>query len=681
MKLFFYPRLAWTGIRKNSRLYTPYLCTCIGMVAIFTIFMNLNCSPVVKNLAGGSTLTMILSLGTVVIWFFALLFLSYTSSFLLRRRKREFGLYNVLGMGKGALTRLIVWENLFVALFSLTVGMFFGLVCSKAAELGLCRFTRGETDYTLRMDGRVPAETLRWFAPIFLLLFFKSLFQVGKADSLELLSSESYGEKPPKANYLLALAGAVLLAIAYAMAVSIDNPLAALLLFFVAVILVILATYLLFISGSVALCRGLQKNKRFYYKKNHFVSVSTMVYRMKRNGAGLASICILSTMVLVMLTTTVNLYLGSESMLHLRNIRDNSLVIFAENMEQLEDDRLAQMNTVLDSVPAEHQVSLKNTLRYRYETTSALMNGSFADITPDEDGASISEYGRLYNLYFVSQQDYNQAVGTHYQLEPGTALACDLYGNLRLDTLNLGDALTLGITQWISWKLPIPDANTGAVNSLMLVIPDYETMEPLAGVANYRGDASLAYRYVYAYDCDAPDQVLKTLLRQQVQELNSSEIFPDYQNGRGYTQSSIAIDAESIYGFTGGMLFLGLILSLVFLLSAALIIYYKQISEGFEDQARFEILQKVGMTRQDIRKSINSQVLTVFFAPLLAAGTHLAFAYPMLQKLLQLFGFLNGTQMILITLGTFLVFCGVYAVIYKATASAYFTIVSGGKEH
>lgn len=681
MKLLFYPRLALSGIRKNSRLYTPYLLTCVGMVTVFVIFMYLNCSEAVKAIPGGGTLTMILSLGTVVIWLFALIFLAYTNSFLIRRRYREFGLYNVLGMGKGALTRLILWENFFVMLVSLTGGLLFGTILSKLAELGLCRIARGNTDYLFHFNIQVIRESIAWFVPIFLLLLAKSIFQVRRYDPLELLGSESYGEKPPKANYLLAIAGAALLTIAYYMAVTIDNPLSAILLFFVAVILVILATYLLFIAGSVTLCRTLQKNKRYYYKKNHFVSVSTMVYRMKRNGAGLASICILSTMVLVMLTATLNLYAGTEQILGLRNIRDNSLVIHAESIEALDDSRIAKMQSILDEELTKRKVRPENQLVYRYQTTSGMLTGGYADLSPDQgQTAELGNLGALYSMYFVSQADYNRASGENYHLEPGTALACNLYDSERPQTLNLDGQVELNIQGWIDWKLPIPDANVMAINTLLLVIPDYSELAPLWNRVNYLGSPLLWTRWVYAYDCDVPDSEAIALLDAQVKQVNTCPEFKMYDGGIAYARNCLAEDRREIYGFTGGMLFLGGVLSVVFLSSAALIIYYKQISEGYEDQARFAIMQKVGMTKTDIRKSINSQVLTVFFAPLTFAGLHLCFAYPLLEKMLRLFSFSDTRLMILVTIGVFGLFCCFYGVIYKATASAYYTIVSGGKQ-
>ena len=307
-----YARLAWTGMRKNRRLYLPYLLSCAGMVLMFYILMGLSGSPVLGHMSGGTSSTIILRLGTVVIAVFALIFLFYTHSFLIRRREREFGLYNVLGMGKGNIARILLWETVITYGLTTGTGLLLGMVLYKLAELGMVRLLQVPVTYTLTVSVSSLLATAALFAAIHTLILLNGLRQLHGVSAVGLLRSESVGEKPPKAQWVLTAAGVVLLSGAYALAVSIKEPLAAFLWFFAAVIMVILATYLLFISGSVTLCRGLQRNKKYYYRPQHFVSVSSMAYRMKRNGAGLASICILSTMVLVMLASTASLYFGAE---------------------------------------------------------------------------------------------------------------------------------------------------------------------------------------------------------------------------------------------------------------------------------------------------------------------------------------------------------------------------------
>ena len=318
MKLSLYPKLAWDSIRKNKRLYLPYLLTCAGMVMMYYIISFLTASPTLEDMRGGRNVQEIMIFGCWIVALFALIFLFYTNSFLMRRRDREFGLYNILGMGKRDLGLLLLWETVLLYAISMAAGLFFGIVLSKLAQLGLAWVVSGQISYDLSVAPAALLDALWIFALIFGAIFLKNLVKLWRRNTVSLLRSESVGEKPPRANLLLGLGGVVLLAGAYYIAVSIESPLAALGWFFVAVIMVIVATYMLFISGSVLLCRLLQKNKRFYYQKAHFVSVSSMAYRMKRNGAGLASICILSTMVLVMMMGAGSLYFGMESSLEAR---------------------------------------------------------------------------------------------------------------------------------------------------------------------------------------------------------------------------------------------------------------------------------------------------------------------------------------------------------------------------
>ena len=319
MKTALYPRLAWDGLRKNKRLFTPYLLTCVCMVMMFYILSFLGSPETCALLPRGSNSTgLILNLGSFVIFVFSAIFLYYTNSFLVRRREREFGLYNVLGMNKRNLARIVTWESLITAVLSLVLGLALGIVLSKLAELGLVNMLGGDINYRIRIDVDSLTRALGLYAVIFAVIWLSTVVRVGRSSAVALLRSESVGEKPPKANWLLGLAGVVILAAAYYLAVSITNPLDAIVWFFVAVILVIIGTYLLLVAGSVLLCRVLQKNKKYYYRPEHFVSVSSMAYRMKRNGAGLASVCIIATMILVMISSSSCLYLPERYKHHSR---------------------------------------------------------------------------------------------------------------------------------------------------------------------------------------------------------------------------------------------------------------------------------------------------------------------------------------------------------------------------
>lgn len=331
MRLGFYPKLELTGITKNKKTYFPYILTSVGMVMMLYIVSFLTYSDSVKLMRGGDTVRGFLGLGCSVIGIFSTILLFYTNSFLIRRRKKEFGLYNILGMGKRNLARVLIWETVIIAAISMGAGLGCGILFSKAAELFMANVLGSTVGFAFQITADAIIMTVGWFGVIFVLILLNSLRQIHLAKPIELMRSEAVGEKPPKANWILTILGVVLLGGAYYLAVTIKDPVSAMLWFFAAVIMVILATYMLFIAGSVALCRLLQKNKGYYYKTSHFISVSSMVYRMKRNGAGLASICILSTMVLVMISSTSSLFVGREDTLRGRYPRNIVIDMFAED--------------------------------------------------------------------------------------------------------------------------------------------------------------------------------------------------------------------------------------------------------------------------------------------------------------------------------------------------------------
>lgn len=537
-----YTRLAWDGIRKNKRLYLPYLLTCVGMVTLYYMMSELCGSPLLDSMRGGTSSRLVLGLGTWVIAIFSALFLFYTNSFLVRRRQREFGLYHVLGLGKRHIALLCAIETLLTAAIALATGLVIGIGLSFVVELGLRTSIRAEVDFAFRVSGAVVAKTVLVYLAIFLLILLSTLVKVGRGTAVSLLRSESCGEKPPRANVLVAVLGAVLLVVAYGMAVSIQEPLQAMLLFFVAVILVILGTYLLFIAGSVALCRALQKNKSYYYQSRHFVSVSSMTYRMKRNGAGLASICILATMVLVMLSSSACLYFGAEDSLNVTYPHEFSLTVWARDAEAL-----PKLETVLDAAGAPYGVEIWRRGEVEQNGEEVIWSGQF-----------------------------DTGLSREQQLALGGAI---------------GEALN------------------------------------------------------------------------------------DPDTTQGFSRSFRAEAADEFYGTYGSLFFIGIVLSVLFICAAVLIIYYKQLCEGYEDQPRFAIMQKVGMTAPDIRHSVNSQLLTVFFLPLAGAALHMAFAFPMIRRVLLVFSLNNTALFVATALISLAVLSVVYTLVYRATSNAYYRIV------
>lgn len=678
MKILFYWKMAWMGIVKNKKMYLPYILTCAGMVMMYYIVSFLSISEVLLETEGGNVVQSMLGLGCGVIGIFALFFLFYTNSFLMRRRKKEFGLYNILGMGKWNLARILVWESLIIAVIAMAAGLAAGILFSKFAEMLMINILKSPINYTLTVELGAVYSTVRLFIVIFLLILLFALFQIRNATAITLLNSENLGEKPPRANYLLAAAGILILAAAYYIAVSIEEPVAALLWFFAAVILVIIATYLLFISGSVAVCRLLQKNKRYYYQTGHFVSIASMSYRMKRNGAGLASICILSTMVLVMLSSTVCLYVGTEDSLRSRYPRHLNLDVTVDAFEDLYSEKVGQiMQSARAAVKevTDDETAMENILDYRTaEFAGYIGDGRIALDDSAVFAFQISAYTEIWQIFMISLKDYNSLMGEQETLMPSEVMIYTTKSKYKGDTIAIGDGEEFRIKKVLSHFVDNSIDAMQILPSLYLIVPDLEEWAaPLQGT-DASGKSLVTLHWFYGFDLKGGKEEQISVLESLKAQIRDMAL-EGRLDGISVQCEGVARERSGVYGLTGGFFFLGILLGIVFLFAAVLIMYYKQISEGYEDQARFEIMRKVGMTDEDIKKSINSQILTVFFLPLLAAGMHLAFAFPMIYKLLILFSLTDLKLLIAVTAGCYLLFALCYILVYRITARAYYFLL------
>jgi len=665
MKFSFYPKLAWDGIRKNRRLYLPYILTSIGMVMMNYIIYYLTFSSVMDSLPGGYAIRSMLDFGGLVLSFFSALFLFYSNSFLIRRRKKEFGLYNILGMDKRSIGGILFWETAIVALLSLVFGILTGVLLSKLFELGLVNMMGGKAAFNFEISPAGIFRALKLFGLIFLLLFLNALRQVSLTNPMALLRSESAGERPPKARWLLGLAGIVLLVLAYYLAVTNEDPVEAIVVFFLAVAMVIAATYLIFIVGSVALCRLLQKNHRYYYKASHFVSVSSMAYRMNRNGAGLASICILLTMVLVSLSSTAALYVGVEDSLASRYPRQITVDTVFPEVSQATSEALSPIREKIVQLVAQSGAESGNVYDYRSVTTSGtLENGLFSGVS---DTAFTPAF-----LFLIPIEDYNQVMGENVTLEEDEVLVFPYRTRYLNDTFQIDrgpEYRVKGIAKdWIGNG----DGAMSIAASLYVFVPD------LPAAAAALDPDRITTRWNYGFDLDVEPSRQVSIYR-QLKDVDWLAENP----GAGFTKTKVecrAVNRDDFYGLYGGLFYLGILLSIVFLAAAVLIIYYKQLSEGYEDQRRFAIMRKVGMTQKDIRASINSQMLTVFALPIAMAGVHMCFAYPIVRRILLLFNMANSRVFPGTTVVCFVVFALFYAVVYRLTSNTYYSIVTGAKE-
>lgn len=615
---------------------------------------------------------MILGMGSFVMAAFAVLFLFYTNSFLIRRRNREFGLYNILGMGKGNLAKVLAWETVIMALISIVGGEALGIALGKLFELLLVNIVDGTVQMQFTVS--VPATTMTTilYLAIFALLFLRSLVTVCKTNAAALLRSEACGEKPPKANWVFGLAGFLILGAAYYIAVTIKQPLTALAVFFIAVLMVIAATYLIFISGSVVLCRALQKNKRYYYQKNHFISVSSMAYRMKRNGAGLASICILATMVLVMLSSTTCLYFGKEDALRTRYPSDLSVELrFAKDEGGMDEANIAIARGMIEDVIKQDGLDVQRQFDIRSAWFSGLLTGNTFSRAEE---STLMDYERAVDLTVLPLEDYTRMTGERLTLAPDEAYFCCPRMAYTQPDLRIGE-----LTYQIKGQLPsfggFGADSANITTTIYLIVPDFDAAVNALRTQNTRYPVVVSWQY--SFDSGSPDEAQIAFLRDMM------GTFADNREGlvyASYTVESIAFNREDFVGTYGSLFFLAILLSIVFLAAAVLILYYKQISEGYEDQARFEIMQRVGMTKTDIRKSINSQLLLVFFLPLLFAGLHLGFAFPFIHKMLMLFNLTNLKLLIGTTVVTFAIYAVFYTLVYRITSNSYYSIVAGAKE-
>ena len=670
-------------MKSNRRFYLPYILTVIGTAAAFYIMAAIVSDPGSKELAAGTSngpmyVSMFMTLGMFVLGLFSCIFLLYTNSFLMKRRQKELGLYSVLGMSKTNIAGIMVFEALYIALIGIGGGIAVGILLTKLVSLALFRLMRLPVPFGFSVQPIAIIIVVLFFAGLILLTLLANLAKVGRSRPVELLRGGNVGEKEPKANWFLTIVGVLFLGAGYAVAMLVDNPGMAVAVYFLAVFAVIIGTYCLFTSVSIAVLKALRRSKRYYYKAKHFISVSGMLYRMKRNAVGLANICILCTMVMVMVSGTLSLYLGSEEQVNVYCPAD--VVVETTYYASSTEDHVYNEETG------------EETIEYHTPYDAAAMDAWFEDyfaghkLAPSAAKAveyysfSAVDANSLYTIMAVTAETYAQLTGEPVpELAPGEALAhvppnCELGDSFSFLDKD-GGTVCIGLVGEAKLTAAQIVLNMVAVNwtedddDIVLVVPDRAALLELVA-----GQENGSYVWRGQYDFDASDEALAAMV---------DDYFAASNEGAGvdagyYDVLRIDLRSEAeqeVYGLSGGFLFLGVFLGIVFLMATVLIIYYKQVSEGYEDNARFEIMRKVGLSEREARRAIRSQILTVFFMPILVAAIHIAFDFNLVVLLLRLFSLTNVKLTALCTLGTLLVFCAVYAVVYALTARSYYKIV------
>lgn len=676
MRSGLYPKIASEGVKKNGKLYIPYFVTCILMVAVFYILHFLGYSGVLRNIPGGDTASQMLSFGSAIMAIFGTIFMFYTQSTLIKGRKKEFGLYSILGMNRRNIGKIIFYETVIAWVVSIVCGLIGGVGLSKLAELGFTRLVGADIDYSFRISWKSVGMAVLIYTGIFMLIYLNTIRQIRFSSAVELVKADRAGEKPPKSNWAVGILGLLFLGAGYWLALRIEQPISALMWFFVAVILVIIGTYLVLIAGSVILCKILQKNTKYYYKAEHFVSVSSMAFRMKRNGAGLASICILLTMILVMISSTSALFANSDKILRMRYPNEIGAFACKYGYDTALDDLGDRLDDVLFEVAEEHGGSLSNNKTYSVYSISGYFENDRVEVILDSATLmSFINYDNVAQVQFMDVDVYNRVFGHDETVAPGDAIVGSASGVTVGDTLTVGD-VTFNVTGRIDDKIEEinPAVEVQVSPTIYVIVDDVNEVASLfTEYKDYDGSPMLAWFWYCRFDTGlTSDEQIE--LSEDIDEVLHEELAP-LQFDNFYCDSHAA-ERGNFLSIFGGLFFLGILLSLIFLVCCVLIIYYKQISEGFEDRSRFEIMQKVGMTKKNIKKSINSQMLTVFMIPVLIACMHLAAVLPIVHKLLILFG-LNDIPSLVTSAGVCVLALGAfYALIYKLTSNEYYRIVS-----
>ena len=656
-----YGKLAITNLKNNRKTYVPYI-----LMAVLSVMMYY----IVGGMAQGNNglskdVKMIMGYMNRLLMIFSVIFLFYTNSFLIKRRKREIGIYNILGMGKGHIAKMLAIEAVITAFISIFGGILLGIVFGKLMYLVLGKLLHYDISVKFTVEIPVLEKTFAFFMAIFVLILLYNLLQIRIVSPVELLHGSNQGEREPKTKWLLAIVGAILLGTGYYIAQTTENPLDAMTKFFFAVVCVVLGTYGLFIAGSIAVLKMLKKNKKYYYQAKHFTAVSGMVYRMKQNAVGLANICILSTMVLIMVSTTVCLYVGMNDIISARYPRECEVTIYRTNAQTEE-----KVHTIIEEIIRKNNTKAENERIYHSGELTGYLDGNKMILDPDKyysDKTSSS-------VVLIPLADYNRLEEKNETLNDGEVILFSTqtkgYGQREIYL----DDTKFSVKKELEKSKLDEKNNDKNIPITYLVMKDEE---PIQNILNQtyknstQSDEEKAYlmgiTYNKSFDIEGSGEVkknveeqLKTALEEQVPEAFSS--------GR-------QVKRESFYELYGSLFFMGMYLGFMFLMVTVLIIYYKQISEGYDDKERYKIMQQVGMDKREVKKSIRSQVLMVFFLPLVMAIIHVAAAFKVITKMLAMFYMTNTALFIECTIATIVVFAMIYCIIFVLTEREYYRIV------
>ena len=665
-----FSRLAKQNIRNNKSTYIPYIITCIFCIAMIYMMEFLrDCPTLDQAVRQADEVRMIVFTGEIVVEIFCIIFLIYSNSFLMKRRQKEIGLYNILGLERNHIGIVMFLETIITSIGSLAGGIAAGIIGSKLALLLLLKLLHIPSVLGFYISVKGIFTCLFMFGIVFLMILFLNLAKIHLSRPVELLRGNNTGEKEPVAKWLMALIGFICLGAGYYLAVTTESPIKAITIFLLAVILVMAGTYLLFTAGSIVILKFLRRRKSFYYRTGNFISISGMLYRMKQNAIGLASICILSTGVLLMISMTVSIYFGMNDIMLNRYPYDVDM-----SVTSISEDECQTAIEAFEKAIADNKVPVEKSVEEIYLDIVCSKNGDQILIKPTN---TIRNSDSVLVLSLLDQAEYERLTGISANLNDGEIFAW-YPSAVQKDSVTV-DETEFTVKKWLD-KNPLTCGEDAVSDNAVLVVTDedfkkFDEMrtEMYKGVSSAPAGEDLTLHLGLDITGSETDKIdFGTPVMEVVKDLKKNG---GLSENSWITSGIRQQEYESYYADNGSLLFIGILLGSLFLMGTAMIIYYKQISEGYEDQKRFEIMQKVGLSRREVRSSVRRQILMVFFLPLLMAMLHITMAFPMIRRMLLLFGMTNTKLFIGCTAGTVLIFAVVYGLIYLMTARSYYHIV------
>ncbi len=669
----FYSRLAIKNIKTNKRLILPYILSSIIVTTLFYILTSLAFNNDLKTIRGGEATTRVLKFGVVVLVIFITILMFYTHSFLIKKRTKEFGLYAVLGMTKKQIFKIITIETSILAIINLVIGVVCGISLDKIAYLTLIKLVEGNVKFGFELNFIAVLIVVATYIFIYFLIYINTLFKIYRLNIISLLQNEKTGEKEPKANFILVLLGVILIGYGYYTSLVIKTPVEALTKFFYAVLAVIIGTYLLFTVITIFTLKVLKNKKSFYYKTKNFIGVSNLLFRMKRNAVGLANICILSTMILVTLGSTSSLYFGKEDLIKTMYARNYSYNIqYNATVEEKNT-----IKTSIDEKLNEFNLNKKEILEFEFLTLFGKKSNNNLKFVENINDSDLSKAA---SIVVLSLDDYNKNLNQNETLEEHEILFKANRIKTNFTEFNVHN-LNFKIKKEVDELPGIQELVANVTDSYYIVVKDKNVIEKIQNeIIKFFGEEKSRYAgstYYYGFNTD-----INNKSKEQINKIESYlESIAENFNKKGndslkYLMFSSSIEGASVINnMFATFFFIGIFISLIFIVAQIVIMYYKQISEGYEDKERFSIMQKVGLEDRDIKKSIKSQILLIFFAPIFVALVHVMVAYPFIEKILKLFSLTNTKIFLFAMIITFVVFALFYTVMYSLTSKTYYKII------